>query len=312
MNDILAITDTSEFKKPYYTVQISYAGTGAEFRLNDIPFYLENRNGQVDVEIPVGDKVINGINELSIISFPFGDNEGYKKNWENKDSRAEATLYVREKDASKESRKLITHVKIYPAIDPELASTESIVITEQELPVLDYKSKPRSFPYFKFDNQVVISRKTHEIKTPFPRWEWQDGDVIENNNKNYLSLLEAYRKEYTIHQNQDLKASKKSHYKLAVTQNVINHYDDIDRAYVTLNLEESWKSDEQELFKFIEDDLAERQGMKLDIIANGKMARIINDSNIQPILFIIKSQRMKIQYSYSFYKNKQGEWIYIM
>jgi len=312
MTDIQAVTDTSEYNQPYYTVQISYVGTGAEFRLNDIPFYLENSNGQVDLELPVSDKIINGENELSIIVFPFGDREGYNKNWENNDSRAEAILYVRERSEPKSNRKLLTQLKIYPARPSEEASKESVVIVGQDLPSLDYKSKPWQFPYAKFENQIVISRKTHTLHTPFPRWEWQDGQTIKNTKENHKSLLEAYRKEYFINKKQDLKMLRESTKKLATVQNIINYYHNIEQAYEILNLEESWKSDEQELVKFIEGDFSDRQGLKFDIIANGKMARIVNDVGVQPILYIIKSQRMKIKYKYNFYKNKQGEWIYIM
>jgi len=311
MSDIQAVTNTSEYKQPYYTVQISYAGSGGEYRINDIPFYLENHPGQVDVEIPVSDKIINGVNELSIIVFPYGDEKGYRDGW-HQDARVEATLYVREKNEPKDTRKILTHIKLYPAQDPEVATSESLILTDQNKPILDYKSKPREFPFTKQDNQIVISRKTHTIKIPFTRREWQDGQDIENTEENYKSLLEAYRNLYSIHQKQDLTALRKIAQKVAKTQQTINYYGDIEQAYDMLNLEESWKSAEQVLVNFIEGDFSERQGLKLDIIANGKMARIVNDSGIQPILYVIKSQRMKIQYKYNFYKNKQGEWIYIM
>ncbi len=312
MSDILAVTDSTELKHPYYTVQISYAGIGAEFRLNDIPFYFEGFSGQVDIEIPVGDKMVSGINELSIIVFTYIEGDDPIDDW-HEDARVEATLYVREKNASKDTRKLLTHVKLHPKALPEIAQKESMVIVGQALPTIDYESKPRQFPTITYEKQIVISRKTHVIKTPFPRWEWQDGQTIENTPENYASLLEAYRKEYVIHQNQDLDAYKKSHFKLATTHKIINYYGDIKDAYNMLSgTEESWNSEEQELFEFIENEKSKEFGLKLDIIANGKLARIVDDSNIQPILYIIKSQRMSIKYKYNFYKNKQGEWIYIM
>ena len=93
---------------------------------------------------------------------------------------------------------------------------------------------------------------------------------------------------------------------------IITFADNTARVYEMLNLEESWKSDEQELFEFIEGEKAKSLELKLDVLANGKLARITNDEGIQPILYLIKSQRMKIKYKNAFYKNKQGEWIYIM
>jgi len=311
MSDIQAATDTSEYKKPYYTVQISYVGTGAEFRLNDIPFYLENFSGQVDTEIPVSDKMIQGINELSIIAFTYIEGDDPIDSW-HEDARVEATLYVREKDAPDDERQLLTHVKLYPSRDPKIASADSILINEQKLPILDYKNKPWAFPRVEYHKQIVISRKTHPIKTPFPSWEWQKGMVIEDTKENYKSLLEAYRREYVIHQKQDLKSLKNSTRKLAETQMLVNYYDDIQKAYEVLNLEESWKSEEQELFEFIEGERSKKYGLKLDIFADGKLARITNDTGIQPILYIVKKARMSIKYKFSFYKNKQGEWIYIM
>lgn len=311
MTDIQAVTDTSEYKKPYYTVQISYAGTGAEFRLNDIPFYLEIREGQVDTEIPVSDKLIQGVNELSIITFPYIEGNGPVENW-HPDARVEASLYVKEKDAPRQTRKLLSHIKLYPARDPEIAAAESLVLSEQEPPILDYESKPWQFPPTDYPKQVVISRKTHPVKTPFPHWEWQDGQTIEDTPENYASLLEAYRKYHAIHQKQNLAALKAGYQKIARIQKIVNYYDDIDKAYDILNLKESWISDQQELFEFIEGERSKKFGLKLDIIANGKMARIVNNTGIQPILYIVKKERITIEYNFTFYKNKNGEWIHIM
>jgi len=311
MTEIQAVTDTSEYKQPYYTVQISYAGSGGEYRLNNIPFYLENFSGQVDVEIPVGDKMINGVNELSIIVFPYIEGNDPIDDW-HADARVEATLYVREKDAAKDTRKSLTHVKLHPSAALEFAVNESTVIAGQSPSNLDYATKPWQFPPTVYDKQIVISRKTHIIQTPFPRWEWQDGVTIENTEQNYKTLLEAYRKKYVIHQKQDLTALRESTYKVATTQKIINYYDDIEQAFEMLNLEESWKSDEQELFEFIENERSTRFGLKLDVFGNGKLARITSDTGMQPVMYLIKSQRMTIKYKYHFYKNKQGEWIYIM
>ncbi|MBL1276788.1 MAG: hypothetical protein COB30_011935 [Ectothiorhodospiraceae bacterium] len=312
MNDIQAATDTTEYKKPYYTVQISYAGTGAEFRLNDIPFYLENFSGQVDVEIPVGDKMIDGVNVLSIIAFPYAEDDNSMEDWTHTDARVEAILYVREKGFPKDARQLLTHIKLYPARNPEAAAIESSVISEQEAPVLDYDSQPRQFPGSVFHKQIVISRKTHKIKTPFPRWEWQDGQVIEDSMENYNSLLEAYRQEYVIHQKQDLTALKKSTYKLADTLRLVNYYSNLEKAYDSLNLTESWESQDQELFEFIEGEKSKNIGLKLEVVANGKMARITSDDKVQPILYIIKKSQILVKYKYLFYKNNQGEWVYIL
>lgn len=312
MNEIQAVTDTSEYTEPVYTVQISYAGTGAEFRLNDIPYYLETFSGQVDTEIPVSDKMINGINQISIIAFPYSEGSGPLDNWTNEDARVEATLYVREKSQSKESRKLLTNIKLYPLREMTAQGTNSAIISGQDKPTIDYKIKPRQFSKTRYTNQVVINRLTHVINTPFKRWEWQDAEIIEDTQDNYNSLLEAYRKEYIIHQEQNIQNAKASHLKLAETQNIINYYNDIDKAYDILNLEESWKSEEQELFSFIEGKQAEVFEQKLCIYANGKLASITNPTNIQPILYIIKNKRLSIKYLYKFYKNKNGEWIYVM
>ena len=314
MNNIQAATDTFEYKKRIYSVKISYVGTGAEFRINDIPFYIENFSGQVDTEIPVSDKIVQGINELSIIAFPSSDEEDddSMEEWEYEDARVEATLFVREYDAQDDNRQMLTHIKLYPARKPEVAAIESMIIDGQETPLLDYKSKPRQFPNAKYHKQIVISRNTLEIKTPFPRWEWQDGQIIEDTEENYKSLLEAYRKEYVIHQNQDFPALKESTKKLAETLMLVKYNNDIDKAYDSLNLEESWKSEEQELFEFIEGERSKTLGLKLEIVANGKLARIIDDDSIQPIMYIVKKAKMMIKYKFLFYKNKQGEWIYVM
>lgn len=314
MNDIQAATDTSEYKQPFYTIQISYVGTGSEFRLNDIPFYLETFSGQVDTEIPVSDKMIQGVNELKIIAFPVTekDNNGIPdENWHT-DARVEATLYVREKNSAKDTRQMLSHIKLNPGHPPESAAKETLIVTEQDSPTLDYESKPRHFPNTEYPKQIVISRTTHKINLPFSRWEWQDGMDINTSIENHNSLIEAYRKEYTIQKNQDINSLKESARKLAEIQKTVNYYDTLEQAYDVLNLEESWKSEEQELFDFIEGDKAKYFKQKIDIVGNGKLARITNAEGIQPIVYIIKEARIVVKYKFLFYMNKKGEWIYIM
>jgi len=115
--------------------------------LNDIPIYLENFSGQVDVEIPVSDKMVQGINELTIIAFPFVDEDAetdsYMEDWEHNDARVEATLYVREHDDLTIPQQLLTHIKLYPARPPEVAAIESVVIAGQELPIIDILSQKK-------------------------------------------------------------------------------------------------------------------------------------------------------------------------
>ncbi|MDH5217190.1 MAG: hypothetical protein OEX19_05825, partial [Gammaproteobacteria bacterium] len=168
------------------------------------------------------------------------------------------------------------------------------------------------FPDTVFHKQILISRKTHPIKTPFPRWEWQDGQNITGSEEDYKSLLEAYREKYVIHQKQDLAAAKKSSFKLAEIQKLVNYYSDIEQAYDMLNLEESWKSKEQELFPFIEGEKAKQFKQSLVTYAHGKLAVITSGTNVQPIVYIIKKARVVVKYKYLFYKNKNGEWVYIM
>ena len=53
------------------------------------------------------------------------------------------------------------------------------------------------------------------------------------------------------------------------------------------------------------------QNMFLDVYANGKMARIIDADNDQPILFVDEESGTLHLHKFGFYKNKEDKWIMI-
>lgn len=59
------------------------------------------------------------------------------------------------------------------------------------------------------------------------------------------------------------------------------------------------------------DKFISQMDYKLDVFANGKMARIVDKENDSPIVYMEKSSRLLSFLKFGFYKNKNGEWIMI-
>ena len=285
-----------KYKNPYFGINLDLAQVGVDIRLNDIPVYYDDQKGQLSVDLPAPEAVINGTNELKIIAFtPFLDQSNKQKMDKFlPGSEVTATLYVQETDD--DSKKILTSisiqidqhhkVEVIKSTDGESDAMASIISSSEDL--------------------AVVTRSVN-IDSPFPRWAWQDGQTIENSDENYSGLLQAYRDVYEALASGDITRMYDLYSERASEIAIAYHLDDASEGHRKINTGEDARNPELELYKFWD------KNMILDIYANGKLARIIGSTapTIQPIVYLDRGAGILHKHKFGFYKNKEGKWIMI-
>ncbi len=301
-----------DFKKPYYTIYFTAVNLGVEIRLNDIPVTnIENTN-KMSLELPASEYIVNGINELKVITFPPFDDEDEQA--DNYYDFAEITvgLYVREDGSPDSERVLISEATIYPSKAYQEGS-KAIIINPKSLgidtasPSVQKDAKVLDYPlYGNYKKQVVSTWKTTPINSPFPRWEWQDGQTIPDNQETYDSLLKEYHKLFAAYKNKDLASLK------AIAQ---HRSHDIATSYYLEN--DNTGFEYSAIGKFINHPSAElykevrTENTRLVVFANGKMATIQIGGGTEPVFFVDYEDGIIHNIYNKWYKNKNGEWILI-
>jgi len=298
---------TAEYKQPEFTLNLAITGVGVDVRLNDISIEFEMFSGHSTMSYDVNESIIAGVNELKVVAFPFFGktrSEGQTKNY-HEEAEIIATLYINEQDQSN-NKQVLTQIHLKPTLALGEIARESSRIEGLSDVVIDDKSQPLSFSTIPIERQIVATRKSLPVQSNYPRWAWQDGKVIEDTQENYDSLLEYYREIYEAYE-------KKDRSKLFALQ---------DHAAEEFSVAYRLKGGVAAGHKFIEtgEILDERdvklvkfhsKGTKLDVFADGKMARIISIAQYHPVVFRNQENGLIHKLKFSFYKNKQNEWIMI-
>ena len=279
---------------PYFGVDIDLHNVAVDIRVNDIPVYFDEKKGQLTVEVPAPDSIIDGKNTLSLSTgFPY-DGANMASSYEE-GAYASAILFRQNGDSAKESLASVT-VKF---------SSDGIEVVETE----NYKDNKKSTPdVIISDGGVALITESVEIKSPFPRWAWQDGKLIENNQSNYDSLLETYQ---DIHSTMVAKDNEKlfSMYSQRAKE-IAAAYSlaDENEGHEKVSTGKDMFNDKLSLYQFRTD----YKDIRLDVYADGKMARILVDMRRnQPILFTEPKARLYHFHKFGFYLNKDNQWVMI-
>jgi len=288
-----AIADKN-YENPIFVLEFTIFGSGADVRLNDIPALHHDASGKTKSEKPVPEFIIDGINTLTIKSFPTtDDNNEYREG-----AIIDITLSVRERDGNPSTNNPVLHLRL----NPTNKNDELFAGSSQELG----ETNPRLISHT--DTESIVERDI-SIKSPFPRWAWQDGKNIENTKENYESLLAYYKELWDALNTGDLN-SIYMHYDPAAEEFAsAYHHDDKKSGHRIMNTgglinDGDWK------LGLISNFLKKFQ-YKIDIYANGKLAKIIDQKNRSPIVYLGRKAKIINIQKFGFYKNKQNEWVMI-
>jgi hypothetical protein len=306
--------DFTKYNKARFTIEFEVQQMGLNIRLNDIPVFNIDNTGFMTLEVPVNQYILNGDNEIKVIAHPLFDDEGEQTESYISDTEVKVGLYVREDGESTENRRLIDQVLIKPEIayiedsrKPVAKFIGSVsneshtpLVTTKDAQILDYPD------YGVFKKQVVTTWTVKNIKTTFPRWSWQDGIDISDNESTYESLLQAYGELHQAFATHDLDAVKSIVKYNSRERAIAFHLNDEEAGFDNLSLEKYINHSTIKLYE----DLA-LDGAKLEILANGKLARIMDGGDIQPILFVNHETELFYQPQFLWYLNKQNNWVQI-
>ena len=292
MNAVFAETN---YNKPQFTLEFNIYGTGAEIYLNDISVYYHDAQGQTSSQKPIPELIIDGENILTIKSFPLkDDNNEYLDG-----AFIEAIVSVREKDTPVNNNKTILQLKLNPMHQEDKLLDGSIITAGENLPRIVSHSK----------NSTIAEQST-EIKSPFPRWAWQDGQNIDNSPENFNSLLKKYKEVWDALKSNDIERTTKLYDPAAEEFALAYYYKEKKHGHRIMNT--GGFIDDSDWTLADTNKLLNKMPFHLNIFANGKLANIIDTKHKKsPILYIQKKSQNISFYKFSFYKNIKNEWIMI-
>ena len=296
-----------EYKSPEFTLDIVVTGVGVDIRLNDISVDFDTDGGHSTMTYDVNQMVIAGVNEIKVITFPFFENTPPYHQTKNYHSEAEVivSLYVNEKSNS-DAKEILSQIHLKPQTPSDKVVNLSMKIKELADIELDNTHQSLLYPDFPISQQMTVTRKSLSVQNNYPRWAWQDGQIIKSNQKNYDSLLAAYREIYEAYRSKNRnklfqlqnEAAEEFALAYALTGGIAEGHAFIETA-------EMLDNPDAELYEFFTD------GLNLEVFADGKMARIVDIANYHPVLFTHKTLDIIYTLKFSFYKNKQDEWVMI-
>jgi len=301
-------------KKPFFTLYIETKNTLYEAKINGVVVFDDSSNGyMLNSEIPVNYYMRTGKNTIGLNLFP--------KN-EDKFSSANITLslYVNQDETPESEKKLLSSItfngKNYDkGTGIELSMPAMRLDSKNEFKPSDQGdvvlSAAKITPATIQPNALSVSQEI-KLNTPFPKWEFLNGDEIDFplNYNDYLKDRQRW-KNNTLN---SLYAEYQKIYDLLVSNNL----DEIMELFKERNKEYDIAmyypigTYEKKLRKSFENDLSK---YKLKIVAPDRPIPYISDDkkllklgNVGLIYFVNDDETSFTRYEIIFYK-KNGKWI---
>ncbi len=296
----------ADYKQPEFTLELTITGVGVDIRLNDISIEREDFSGHSTMTYDVNESVISGINQLKVVTFPFMNkvwSEGQTKEY-HEEAEVKVALYVNEQGHS-DNKKMLSQIHLRPRLALEKMASESILIEGVGEVILDDKSRPLSFPVITFDKQITATRKSLPVQSNYPRWAWQDREIIKDIQENYDSLLAVYHEIYDAFKNKDRQKLLELHAPRAAEYAIAYYLGGVNAGHKFMNTGERVNDTDSKLSEF------RTKNTKFDIYADGRMARIVDVAQYHPFVFLHKTMNIVHTMKFGFYKNQKGEWIMI-
>ena len=304
---IMQDAQSIEYKSPEFRLKLAVTGVGVDIRLNDISVEFDDQGGHSTMIFDVNESIIAGMNELKVIVFPFfedRDDQFLQTTSYHEEAEVKATLLVNEK-GDEERQTILSQIHL----KPRLPLDEIVVIDNKEIKLervsVDNKSQPLSFPYVTYNHQIVASQKTLPVQDNYPRWAWQDGKNIENTKDEFDSLLLMYKKIHEAHKRGDKNELITLQNDAAIEFSKAYGLSGVNEGHNFIGTGEILNNNNYELHELHTD------GSKLDVFANGKLARIVDAGFYHPVVYLHKTEDLIYKLKFAFYKNQNNEWVMI-
>lgn len=286
----------ASYEKPIYYLQFSVARADVEVRLNDIPVLRHTAAGFTESEKPVPESVVNGENILVVRVRPLKGESDLFAGQKSVDVR----LVVRERNSPLDQYETLLHVNL------DVVEEQSEVLKNSE------KDAGSNLPeLLTFDEQQIAARRSVNINSPYPEWEWENGMIIENNEENYQTLLDEYKKIYQVLKSENIDQIKKLYTSAALEYATAYHYKDVAEGYRIMNVG-SLVGDSEWLLGDINKFLERGFVLRLEVYGNGKLAHLVDRHGVDGgIVYLNKNVKMTSFQKFGFYKNIENKWVLI-
>lgn len=278
------------YKQPFYGVDLEVLDVGVEVRVNDIPIYRDEQKGQLSVELPAPDSIIDGTNTLSIQAIlPYLDQQGSERS-EVFESTANirATLFVQELAG--------TEKEVLTSVNLQIDGDKGFVIVEEN-------GFPSELLHTSSSDALAMAKVT--IDSSFGEWEWQQGKKIEPTETNFQELMAELRKVHDALSQKDISALHTMYASRAKEAAIAYHLPDTKAGHNKISTGVDMNDTSLSLYAFYEKD------MVLEVFGGGKLARIRNNYYRQPILFLDQASKTMHFHKFTYYKNTQDQWVMI-
>ncbi|SMF15371.1 hypothetical protein SAMN02745866_01000 [Alteromonadaceae bacterium Bs31] len=274
----------------FFGVDLDLLNVGVEVRVNDIPIYEDKKSGQLTVELPCPDSIINDINSLSVIAILPKIGKTYAEDYVP-GAYVSAKLFRQENDGKKEYlTKFVLKLDADGVLSPVDTEVESI-----QKPMLE-----------RIENKAAKFTVYAKIESPFPVWAWQSGLDIEANSENFDGLYLVYKEIHGALASNDQSSLKKLYSQRAKEIATAYNLNDEAAGHEKISTGKDAVNVDLQLL-----NLVSQSKLELQVFAGGKLARVASSTNVQPIGFIQKGTRIFHLHKYMFYKNEKNQWVMI-
>jgi len=262
-------------QRPYFTLKLNTNNVAYDVRMNDIP--LANDSFDVETELPLNLCTISGQNEISVkIKDDLLEN-----------SVIEIGVFVREIDAHYTSGIQISNIK---------AGVFKEALVTKEIGAYLGSDLTAELEYLEPENEkehghYLITRGIN-LKTPFPRWLWQDANQLPANESTFNALLALYGEFHGLLKSRNVKA---------IEESMAYSLRDYMAAYFVPDYQQA--IDDFYVSKIVVDPEMKLMGVDtskiiLQVFANGRMARFLGEDGESPIMFDRSGAQTHIDFMY--------------
>jgi hypothetical protein len=290
-----ALNIANSMDNPIYHLKFSVRSAGVEVYLNDILVFSEDKPGVIESEKPVPESVVDGRNTLRVrVTPPDG------KTHFGSEAAVSVSLLVREKGAPTDKYEAISDLLIAPGRERNEVLSSSHGLPRNSDPEL-----------VRLTEGELIAQRHVAIKSPYPRWQWQDGVIIENDEESYSSLVNEYAKIYEALKSEDMKRIKSLYGEAAKEYAAAYHYTDADHGHRIMETG-SYAGKREWILGDIQHNFDKNVSFHLDVYANGKLARLVDERGEETFIVYFNTDLKVLSFQkFGFYKNKGGSWIMI-
>jgi hypothetical protein len=255
-------------EKPCFTLHIHAVGCRYEVRVNDIPADRHDAPSSLDADVPVGPSVFTGDNELAAVVFP-GDRESEVF---DPGARLELLLCVRESDTPPDEKRILGGI-VFDASELEREGGTGI---EQSSGIPGPEAGVE-----RISDHMFLVERTIPLETPFPAWTWMTATVIPDTPGVRARIVQELQTFHRALATRDEKAVRAAVRRKAREMSRAFHTEE-EEGYALLDIFDYMADPEMTLLPFDE------QALELEMLADGRMARLVNPDGFGPIAYRLK------------------------